>query len=261
LHKVFILKHQYIVSPYFLANELLGLKNIMDDDWIFNAVNINSPSDEEKLKAIHKSLANHCSEALTKNILPISVVGDCCSSIAVSAALQKANLNPILVWFDAHGDFNTFETTLSGHLGGMPLAMLAGVGNLKYLNACEAKPYKQTQIILTDGRDLDPEEKILIEKSSITHYKSIDEILNHSFQNRNVYVHFDTDILQPSDAPAQNYLAEGGPTLDELKKVFNYLSKQNIVAISVSSWNPELDLDQKTEQTCMSLLKELIPTK
>lgn len=238
---------------------MFGLKQIIENDWQLNESQLSYLNKNLTIKAIHKNLSIYCSLALQNNKLPISIAGDCCSSIAVSAALQKANLNPLLIWFDAHGDFNTFETTISGHLGGMPLAMLVGIGDQQFLNSCGAKPFDQTNIILTDGRDLDVEEKILVEQSSIKHLHTIGELLDVSFGDRNIYVHFDTDILHPKDAPAQNYLAKGGPSIEELTDVFRYLSKQNIVAISVSSWNPELDVEGKTAENCMKLLNELIP--
>ncbi len=55
--------------------------------------------------------------------------GDCVASLGVAAGLQRAGIEPSVAWLDAHGDFNTWETTPSGFMGGMPLAVLAGLGD------------------------------------------------------------------------------------------------------------------------------------
>ena len=57
---------------------------------------------------------------------PVVVSGDCTTSLGIVAGLQRAGLDPGIVWFDAHGDVQTPETTASGYLGGMPLRLLAG---------------------------------------------------------------------------------------------------------------------------------------
>lgn len=57
---------------------------------------------------------------------PVVVSGDCTTSLAVVAGLQRAGLDPGIVWFDAHGDVQTRETTASSYLGGLPLRLLAG---------------------------------------------------------------------------------------------------------------------------------------
>ena len=80
------------------------------------------------MSILHKEIAKHVSAALTGGSLPVSIAGDCCTAIGVMAGLQKARIQPLFIWFDAHGDFNTWETTPSGFLGGMPLAMIAGMG-------------------------------------------------------------------------------------------------------------------------------------
>jgi arginase len=58
----------------------------------------------------------------------VSIAGDCVATMGVLAGLHDAGITPTLIWFDAHGDFNTWETTPSGFLGGMPLAMIVGRG-------------------------------------------------------------------------------------------------------------------------------------
>ena len=180
--------------------------------------------------------------------------------LAVMAGLQRAGIEPLLIWFDAHGDFNTWETTPSGFLGGMPLAMIAGLGEQSMPNAVDLQPVEHEDIILTDGRDLDPGEKELVSGSGILHLTSPMSLLEYDFPDRPIYVHFDTDIVNPIDAPAMNYVAEGGPRAEELGKVFQHIAQTGQVrAISVSSWNPEMDEDGRTKETILNLLKKIVP--
>ena len=252
------MKTQYILTPYFLDQPLQGLNELVQTSWIVNEQQLPDFSTQSRMSILHKALAKHVSEALDKGALPVSIAGDCCTAIGVMAGLQRARIEPLFIWFDAHGDFNTWETTPSGFLGGMPLAMIAGLGDQTMPQAVHLQTVEQENIILTDGRDLDPEEKELIQGSNILHMENPMDLLEYDFQDRPIYVHFDTDIVNPLDAPAMNYVAEGGPRAEELGKVFQHIAQTGLVkAISVSSWNPELDEDGRSKETTMNLLQEL----
>jgi arginase len=76
-----------------------------------------------------------------------------------------------------------------------------------------------------------------------------------------IWVHFDTDVVDARHAPAMNYPVMGGPSEGELGQVFSYLSATDrIVAVSLSSWNPDLDQDGRSQTVSMRLLGELIPS-
>jgi arginase len=77
--------------------------------------------------------------------------------------------------------------------------------------------------------------------------------------NGSLYVHFDTDIINPKEAPAMNYLVESGPSVAVLKRVFRRIGQTGrLSAVSVSSWNPELDKDGRTEETVLNLIDDLL---
>jgi arginase len=179
--------------------------------------------------------------------------------MGVLAGLQRAGRQVTLIWFDAHGDFNTWETTPSGFLGGMPLAMIAGRGEQTLMEALGAQPMDEQSLILTDGRDLDPEgERQAVEASSITHLENPSTLLERPLPPGLLYVHFDTDILDPGEAPAMNYPAVGGPSAKELERVFRYLANSGrVAAASMSSWNPQMDVERRTETVCMRLFEVL----
>jgi arginase len=189
----------------------------------------------------------------------VSLAGDCCIAIPVLAGLQRAGIDPTLIWFDAHGDFNTWETTPSGFLGGMPLAMLVGRGEQRMSKAVGLRSLPEDQIILTDARDLDPGEGEAVAGSQITHLPDTAALLSYPLPDRPIWIHFDTDILRPEDASAMNYLTPGGPDVETLKAVFKDLAGTGrVIAVSVSAWNPDLDSDGKSRKVCMELLEILL---
>jgi arginase len=251
--------NRYILTPFFLDDALPQLEELYEDDWWVNNPHLKSSGKMTRMSRLHQGLSNLVERALEQNERPVSIAGDCCTTIGMLAGLQHAGISPYLIWFDAHGDFNTWETTPSGFLGGMPLAMIVGLGEQTLVNAVGMTPLPQEQVLLSDGRDLDPGERLAIKNSSITHLHHVGELLNYPLPEKPLYVHFDTDVLSPQVAPAMNYLAQGGASAQELQAVFNHLSQSGqIVAVSLSSWNPDLDTDGQSRNVCMELLSSLV---
>jgi arginase len=168
-------------------------------------------------------------------------------------------VNPYLIWLDAHGDFNTWETTPSGFLGGMPLAMLVGLGEQRMPQAVALRNIHQRDVLLCDGRDLDPGERDLLASSQVLHVDCFLDLLETRFPDRPLYVHFDTDLIDPRQAPAMNYPAAGGPSSEQVAALFRQIARTGrLAAASLSSWNPALDPDGSTQALCMGLLAELL---
>ena len=253
------MKRRTILTPYFLDQRLPGLETLAEPDWIINQKELPKADLLTRISGLHATLAVQVEEAVREGQLPVSMAGDCCTAIGLLAGLKRAELYPLLIWFDAHGDFNTRETSPSGFLGGMPLAMLAGLGDLTLLENLEMEPISQEQIILTDGRDLDPGEKELVANASLTHLRDPLELLNYPLGDQSIWVHFDTDIVNPEESPAQNYPAPGGPSAEDLERVFRYLTATGLIkAVSLSSWAPGLPGEQMSKAVSRGLLEILV---
>jgi arginase len=121
------MKNSFILSPFFLDEALPELESLTTPDWLINKPLLPGGDKQIRMSVIHRSLADFTAETITIGERPVSIAGDCCTAIGVFAGLQRAGINPTLIWFDAHGDFNTWQTSSSGFLGGMPLAMLVGL--------------------------------------------------------------------------------------------------------------------------------------
>jgi arginase len=259
---------QPILTPYFLdkpESDMADIPVVMGDavpgdEWRVVQPDLPEGDTTYRMGVLYRTLADEVRAAVDAGRRPVSITGDCCATIGVLAGLQQAGLEPTLIWFDAHGDFNTWETTPSGFLGGMPLAMAVGLGEQTLLEGAGLRPWPDRKVILTDGRDLDSGERENVTRSAITHLPDVTRLLEPgAIPDGPLYVHFDVDILDPAEAPAMNYPAPGGPSSQQLKQVFETLAATGrVAAISVSTWDPALDTDGQTEAVVQSVLKVLI---
>jgi arginase len=250
---------QTILTPYFLDQPLPSLELLAEPDWIINRENLPEASLISRLSVLHAALAGKVEKVLAQGDLPVSIAGDCPTALGIWAALSRADLVPTLVWLDAHGDFNTWETTPSGFLGGMPLAMLTGLGEQTILESLEVEPMPQERVILSDARDLDPGERELVGSSGIKHLPDPQDLVDFPYPQGALWVHFDTDIVDPAQSPAQNYPAAGGPDRELMARVFRSLRDTGLVkVVSLSSWNPELPGADASQRVSLELLDILL---
>ncbi|MEM7350396.1 MAG: arginase family protein [Acidobacteriota bacterium] len=249
---------RYLLSPFFLDEPVPELESLAEPGWSVIRPPLPETTTQGRMSAIHRPLADRVTEILEGGERPIAVVGDCCASIPVAAGLERAGVEPVLVWLDAHGDFNTWETTPSGFLGGMPLAMLVGRGDGTLMDQVMRGIIPEDRVVLTDARDLDPAERTLLEDTKVNHLPDARSLLSHSLPEGPLWVHYDIDIIDPTDAPAVLYPAPGGRRAEDLELIFRELARlRQIVAISFSTWNPKLDSDGTTREVGFRLLRAL----
>lgn len=152
-----------------------------------------------------------------------------------------------LVWIDAHADFNIPETSLSGMLGGMPVAIAAGMCLTRLRLKTGLDPALPTKyIVMTCLRDVDPLEQELLDRSqcemiSVNDIRTLtgnvySQIERLSELTDLIYVHVDMDVLDPSEVSGHPLTAPEGPTSKELaaalEKMFEY---KKVAAIGIAS--------------------------
>lgn len=252
-------QNRFIVSPTFLDEPVPELERLAGPGWQINRPPLPHGDHQDRMSAIHRPLAEFVCQAIAAGERPVSLAGDCCTAIGFLAGLQRAGVKPWLLWLDAHGDFNTPETSPSGFLGGMPLAMMAGRGDQTMPLAVGLQAISEQRIILADGRDLDPEERQMIKTSTMRHVTDCEDLLTLPLPDGPLYVHFDTDVVALDESPAHNYPAQGGPSVALLEAVFDRLAESGrIVGVSLSAWSPKKDRDRTSETVSISLLGKLI---
>jgi arginase len=251
---------QFILTPYFLDERDLALDALAAADWRVVRPDLPDGARLARMGALHRALAAEVRDALAAGRRPVSIAGDCCAALGVMAGVQAVGLEPTLIWLDAHGDFNTPESTPSGFLGGMPLAMAVGLGDQTLPAAAGLRPWPASRVILSDARDLDPGERDNVANAAITHLPDVTSLLRPGvLPDGPLYVHFDADIIDPADAPATNYPAPGGPSAETVRDVLRALAATDrVVAISFTLWEPELDPDGRTRAVVQGAMNTLL---
>lgn len=253
------MRNHVLLTPYFLDQPAPLLTRLADSGSEVNTPTLAGDSSIDRMAILHRRLADLVAATVLRGDRPVSIAGDCCTTIGVVAGLQRAGVSPVLVWLDAHGDFNTWQTTVSGFIGGMPLAMLVGRGDQGLLLACGCVSLPETDVFLADARDLDPAERELLEGSGVRRYSDLLSLAGALPADRPVYLHFDTDLLNPLDAPAMAYATAGGPRLDEVREFGDRLARTDrLAAVSMTTWDLLADTDRKTEETCLAALRSFL---
>ena len=185
-------------------------------------------------------------------------VGDCVATLGVLAGLQAQGLDPALVWLDAHGDFNTWETTPSGFLGGMPLAMITGLGEQTIVEAVDLRPVAGRRLLLVGARDLDPGEDTNLEVAGVRQAE-VEDLSAADLPEGPIYLHLDCDLVVIEEMPAVNYPAAGGPgaaaVRDAVERVFD---SGRVVAFSFTGWDPNLPGAEIAAATARGLTQGLL---
>ncbi len=217
-----------------------------------------TPEDEREYGEWHRmGLANgHLARIVAGNVrngaLHVGLLANCTSVIGTLGGLQRSGADGAtrrvgLVFIDAHGDFNIPETTLSGMLGGMPVAVSAGLAlrNLRLESGLD--PAIPTEhIVLGAVRDLDPLERELVVEHRIRMVstddlrarsrKLHDEMERLSRETDVIYVHIDMDVLDPREVPGHPLTVPDGPTsqelADALTEMFRY---EKVAALGIAS--------------------------
>jgi len=220
--------------PFFIGAPMLGFE--VPEPYTVIEPDLPDATPTERMAVLYDEVA----EAVSQTSLPVVYAGDCLSIIGVTGGLQRRGIDPTVVFFDAHGDFHTWETTASQFLGGMPLAMLSGRGEQTILEGVRVEPVDDDRIWLVDGRDLDPGEDEAVERSGI-HHVSVRWITDDPPPG-DLYVHVDVDVVDPLEMPAVNYPTPNGPSVEAIVRAVGALHATGRVrAFSISSWNPALE--------------------
>jgi arginase len=209
---------------------------------------------QQRMSAIYSDLASR-----VEGSEPMLVyAGDCLSVIGIMAGLQRSGIDPTLYWFDAHGDFHTWETSHSSFLGGMPLAMITGRGEQTIVEATGMIPLADEKIALVGARELDDGEDAAVASSGMT-VVSVDEISGMDPAPGPIYIHVDIDVVDPSDVPAVNYPSPNGPSAELVRAAVGHLAASDrVVAASVSTWNPQLPGAKRAAEVTRSIMDVFI---
>ncbi len=159
----------------------------------------------ERMAVLYSEVA----DALGRDELQVVLSGDCTTSLGVVAGLQRSGVDPTVVWFDAHGDLQTPETSASGYLGGFPVRQLLGGSDRTVPDRLGLVPLRESDVLLVDARDLDPPEAEFLAGSDVRRV-AVDEVVD-ALPAGPVHLHLDADVVDPRDVPGLRFPAPDGP--------------------------------------------------
>lgn len=200
-------------------------------------------------------LAARLDGLLKRGLAPLLVLNRCAAALATLPVLARHRPDVCVVWFDAHGDLNTPQTSSTGYLGGMALAAPAGLWNSGLGNGLNL-----ANIILVGARDLDPSEQALVESGSIRLVapgKGSPQELRAALDGRPAYVHLDCDVLSPGIVPT-DYRVPDGFSLGELRTLCEILAEGTIVGLEIAEFEDSW-ADSGTPAAPDALLDALAP--
>ncbi len=186
----------------------------------------------QRLAALYEQVARVVSN---QDSALVVISGDCTTSLGVLAGLQRAGHEVGIVWIDAHADFHTQDTTTSGYLGGLPLALAAGVGTLTLPTALGLRPVPERRIVLVDARDTDRAEQVLLDRSAVRR-SGVAALDASALPDGALYLHVDVDVCDPAAVPDLLYPVPGGCGLADLEAaVERVVATGRVVAAGVGA--------------------------
>lgn len=228
----------------------------------------------KNLKTVTESnekLGQKVDHEISLNRFPLVLGGDHSIAIGTLAGVSKHYENLGVIWYDAHGDLNTGETSPSGNIHGMSLAVSLGLGHPALTNIGGYAPkVKPENVVIIGARDLDPGEKKLIKEIGIKVYtmheidrlgmtKVMSETIDYLKERTDgVHLSLDLDGLDPNDAPGVGTPVAGGISYRESHLAMEMLQESGMLtSAEFVEVNPILDEKNTTANVAVALMGSL----
>jgi arginase family enzyme len=207
----------------------------------------------QRLSVLYGEVADAVAGEIRGGAVPAVVSGDCMVSLGAVAGVQRAGIDPSVVWFDAHGDLHTLESSTSGYLGGLSLRLLLGAHQDRIAAKVGLRPLSERQAVLVDARDLDPAEVEYLASAEVRHC-GVDDV---EVPAGPIVLHIDVDVIDSAELPGLGFPAPGGPSSAAvIASVKRILAEGDVVAVDIACpWNPAQGTDNENRAY---LLKELL---
>lgn len=217
-----------------------------------------------------KTLAEETFKIYQEDSFPLILGGDHSIAIGSIAGLAREEPEMGILWVDAHGDFNTVESSPTGNIHGMPLAISCGLGDPEFVNlGTPGRKIDPKRVVIVGARDLDMGEVQLLRRNGVTVYTmeeidlyGIQEVMRRAmvYLEANcscLHVSFDMDSIDPLEAPGTGTPVRGGLTYREAHFLMKYISTYGnfITSLEIVEVNPILDIQNKTAFLAVELIE------
>jgi arginase len=241
-------------------------------------VHNNPDTNLRNLKAVaeaSETLAGKVNDVIGSGDFPLIFGGDHSIAIGTLAGVSPHYENLGVIWYDAHGDLNTGDTSPSGNIHGMPLAVSLGIGHEDLTGIGKSSPkIKPENIVIIGARSLDEGERELIKEKGIKVYtmheidrlgmtKVMEESIDYlKGRTDGVHLSLDLDGLDPSDAPGVGTPVLGGISYRESHLAMEMLEESGMItSAEFVEVNPILDEKNKTATVAVALMGSLFGEK
>lgn len=214
--------------------------------------------------SVARELSVRVREALAQGAFPIVLSGNCIAALGTVAGCGAANTD--VVWFDAHGESMTPETTSSGFLDGMGISVLTGQTWQTMARSIPGfEPVPGSRIVLVGGHDREAAEIAFFDAHGIECAGTVQALEHsrvlHARGNDGVYLHLDLDVLDSREARANDWAtADGWKIEDVIAGIRVIHARRRIKAVGVASYNPRTDSDGRAAQTIERIVEMIAGT-
>ena len=233
----------------------------------------NKKKNLEPLNEFNNRLYKQVKQVVDEGNFPFTIGGDHAIAMASDLAVISKYKNLGIIWFDAHGDYHTFQTTMSGNIHGLPFAAVTGYEKTLITDFHKGGPrFNPQNSVVLGGRDIDlPDElnnlkdagvtiistKEIEETGFETAYKKAFDIASNG--TKGVHVSYDLDVIDPKIAPGVSIPAVDGINLEEAYGFAEYMvkNKELLTSIDFVEYNPLRDTDGATLEICKNILNIL----
>lgn len=226
----------------------------------------------DEVARVNTELCDKVSKVMSEGRFPLVLGGDHSIAIGTIAGVAQHKKNLGVIWFDAHGDINTEETSPSGNIHGMPVAVSLGYGHER-LTSIGGKETKldPTKLVFIGSRDLDEGERKVLKDLGITVFTmhevdryGMTEVIDRAIRiagngTDGIHVSFDVDSMDPLYAEGTGTRVPGGLTFRESNLALEMIALSGkLVSAEFVEVNPIIDVKNQTAKTAVSLIGSLL---
>ncbi|MDA3629613.1 arginase family protein [Saccharopolyspora sp. WRP15-2] len=200
-----------------------------------------------------QAMSRRYEQLLADGGVPVTALSRCSVALATLPRIAAHRPDAVVVWFDAHADLNTPQTSPSGYLGGLALS-----GPLGLWDSGLGSGLRPENAVLVGARDIDPPEQRLLDRGEIGLVRVGDGLpaeLRRAIAGRPVYVHLDCDVLEPGIVPT-DYNVPGGLSLAELHRSAEVLAESEVVGVEIGEF--ESDSEASTATPIIDALEPIL---
>ena len=266
------------LGPVQLINDLKGFYkgeviSFHQDESIIKSRNLSDRRKNEfEIDKYNTQLYNAIVEKTKEDYFPILLGGDHSVVVASALASVKKNNEIGIIWVDAHTDYNTFESTITGNIHGLPLAAITGYkcNELRYFH--DGATIQPSKCVVVGARSIDDAEKDNLRYAGVKVFSTEDiknrgvkSVMDEAFEiagykTNGVHVSYDLDVIDPDVAPGVSVPELDGISEDDAMTINEEIMKHmdQVVSFDLVEFNPLRDINRKTEQIAINLLAQII---